>query len=169
MISILGTSFPYEVLMENIDLPEYQGNDPISIVKEKCKTAREITGKATLVEDTCLCFNALNGLPGPYVKWFLDKLGPEGLYKLLSGWPDKSAYALCTIAFTGGSPEDEILVFSGRTDGKIVVPRGAAGFGWDACFQPDEYQQTYAEMPKEIKNSISHRYRALQAMRDHFN
>lgn len=70
--------------MENIDLPEYQGswilkkkipficfnsisylgNDPISIVKEKCKTAREITGKATLVEDTCLCFNALNGLPG---------------------------------------------------------------------------------------------------------
>jgi len=49
-----------------------------------------------------------------------------------------------------------------------VPPRGAAGFGWDSCFQPDEYKQTYAEMPKEIKNSISHRYRALQAMRDHF-
>ncbi|KAK2109692.1 hypothetical protein P7K49_009438 [Saguinus oedipus] len=32
-----------------------------------------------LVEDTCLCFNALGGLPGPYIKWFLEKLKPEGI------------------------------------------------------------------------------------------
>ena len=40
----------------------------------------------TLVEDTSLCYNALKGLPGPYCKWFLDKLGHEGLNKMLAGY-----------------------------------------------------------------------------------
>jgi len=55
-----------------------------------------------IVEDTCLCFNACKGLPGPYVKWFLEKVGPEGLYKMLVGFEDKTAYAVCTFAFCQG-------------------------------------------------------------------
>ena len=105
---------------------------------------------------------------GPYIKWFLSKLGPEGLYQLLAGWEDKSAYALCTFAYSDGNPANPIQVFIGRTEGRIVVPRGPRNFGWDPCFQPDGYEQTYAEMAKELKNSISHRGRALQALRDHF-
>lgn len=42
-------------------------------------------GGAVMVEDTSLCFNAYKGLPGPYVKWFLQKVGPDGLYKMLGG------------------------------------------------------------------------------------
>ena len=62
-----------------------------------------------MVEDTCLCFNALGGLPGPYIKWFLDGTGHEGLNKMLEGFEDKSAYAECVFSFCAG-PGKEIKV-----------------------------------------------------------
>eukprot|EP00256_Glycine_max_P065282 XP_025979877.1 inosine triphosphate pyrophosphatase isoform X2 [Glycine max] len=113
-----------------------------------------------LVEDTCLCFNALKGLPGPYIKWFLQKLGHEGLNNLLMAYDDKSAYALCVFSFAAGS-NSEPITFSGKTPGKIVPPRGPNDFGWDPIFEPDGYDQTYAQMPKEEKNKISHRSKSL--------
>ncbi|XP_030350740.1 inosine triphosphate pyrophosphatase isoform X3 [Strigops habroptila] len=130
--------------------------------------AFEVQGPV-IVEDTCLCFNALGGLPGPYIKWFLEKLKPEGLYKLLAGFEDKSAYALCTFAFSTGNPEEPVKLFKGQTHGLIVEPRGPRDFGWDPCFQPDGYNQTYAELPKAVKNSISHRYRALSELSAFFH
>ena len=53
-----------KVVRQNIDLPEYQGENPEYIVKEKCLSALKMINGPTLVEDTCLCFNALQGLPG---------------------------------------------------------------------------------------------------------
>nr|XP_020738539.1 inosine triphosphate pyrophosphatase isoform X2 [Odocoileus virginianus texanus] len=102
-------------------------------------------------------------------KWFLEKLKPEGLYQLLEGFQDKSAYALCTFAFSTGDPNEPIRLFRGRTMGRIVVPRGCRDFGWDPCFQPDGYEQTYAEMPKAEKNTISHRFRALLQLQEYFS
>jgi inosine triphosphate pyrophosphatase len=119
-----------------------------------------------MVEDTCLCFNALQGLPGPYIKWFLQKLGHDGLNRMLAGFDDKSAYALCVFAYSSG-PGSEPIVFAGRTDGRIVPARGPADFGWDPIFEAESFGQTYAEMDKELKNSISHRYRALDKLRAH--
>ena len=58
---------------------------------------------AVMVEDTCLCFNAMHGLPGPYCKWFLQKLGHDGLNRMLVGFDDKSAYAQCTFAYSAGA------------------------------------------------------------------
>jgi inosine triphosphate pyrophosphatase len=55
-----------------------------------------------MVEDTSLCYNAYGGLPGPYIKWFLKKLGHEGLNAMLAGFEDKSAYAQCIFAYTPG-------------------------------------------------------------------
>ncbi|KAM7046796.1 inosine triphosphate pyrophosphatase isoform 1-T1 [Acridotheres tristis] len=160
---ILGDSSPYTLVAKKIDLPEYQG-EPDEISVQKCReAARQVQGPV-IVEDTCLCFNALGGLPGPYIKWFLEKLKPEGLHKLLAGFEDKSAYALCTFAFSSGNPEEPVRLFKGQTHGMIVEPRGPRDFGWDPCFQPDGYNQTYAEMPKAVKNSISHRYRALSEL-----
>ena len=52
--------------------------------------------------------------------------------------------------------------------GKIVPPRGPDYFGWDPVFQPDGYDVTYAEMDKKIKNTISHRFNALLAMKNYF-
>ena len=103
----------------------------------------------------CLCF--INGL-----------LFLTGLHKLLDGFEDKTGYALCTFAYSNGNPEDKVLVFEGKTHGRIVEPRGPPDFGWDPCFQPDGFDLTYAEMDTDVKNTISHRYRALDALREHF-
>lgn len=76
------------------------------------------------------CFNAAFLSIGPYVKWFLAKIGPSGLANLLSSWEDKSAYALCLFAYSEGIDE-KIFVFRGETEGIIVNPRGPQDFGWD--------------------------------------
>lgn len=164
---ILGNSFRREIISKKVDLPELQGEID-DICKKKCKEAYKHVQGPVLVEDTCLCFHALKGLPGPYIKWFLDKLGPEGLYKLLAGYDDKSADAVCTFAYFSGDEHEDVKLFQGRTKGKIVEPRGSRDFGWDPCFQPDGLDQTYAELPKATKNSISHRYKALEELKDYF-
>lgn len=68
-----------------------------------------------------------------------------------------------------GAEHEEVILFKGITEGEIVEPRGPRDFGWDPCFQPKGYDQTYAEMPKAEKNKISHRFRALDLLRNHFS
>lgn len=167
VVAILGDSFPFRVVSQKIDLPEYQG-EPDDISRLKCQAAAELIKAPVIVEDTCLCFNALGGLPGPYIKWFLEKIGPEGLYKMLVGFEDKNAEAVCTFAYSSGNPEDEVLLFHGRTLRTIVEPRGERTFGWDPCFQPKGYTQTYGELDSSVKNTISHRFKALDALREYF-
>lgn len=117
------------------------------------------------MEDTSLCFDALGGLPGPYVKWFLQAVGPDGLHRLLTGFDVKTASAVCIFAYCAG-PGADPLVFEGVTRGTIVAPRGPTDFGWDPVFEPEEGGGlTYAEMEKSAKNAISHRYRALDRVR----
>ncbi|KAL9232973.1 hypothetical protein vseg_008024 [Gypsophila vaccaria] len=162
--AILGQSIPFQSL--KLDLPELQG-EPEDISKEKARLAALQVNGPVLVEDTCLCFSALKGLPGPYIKWFLEKIGHEGLNNMLVAYEDKSAYALCVFSLALG-PNSEPLTFVGKTMGKIVAARGPTDFGWDPIFQPYGYEQTYAEMLKEEKNKISHRYKALELVKSHF-
>ncbi|KAJ3270648.1 hypothetical protein HDV01_007536 [Terramyces sp. JEL0728] len=95
-MEILGTQF--EITNQNIDLDEIQGT-PQEIAIYKCNLALKAINGPVLVEDSCLGYTAMNGLPGPYVKWFLKSLGPEGLYKLLDGFEDKRGFTLCTVAY----------------------------------------------------------------------
>ena len=60
---------PFRVTHVDIDLPELQG-DALEIARHKCREAANQVDSAVLVEDTSLCFTALNGMPGPYIKWF---------------------------------------------------------------------------------------------------
>ncbi|XP_075085535.1 inosine triphosphate pyrophosphatase-like isoform X1 [Nicotiana tabacum] len=165
--AILGQSIPFQSL--KLDLPELQG-EPEDISKEKARIAAKEVNGPVLVEDTCLCFNALKGLPGTqqsYIKWFLQKIGHEGLNNLLLACEDKTAYAMCVFSLALG-PNTEPLTFVGKTLGRIVPARGPNDFGWDPIFQPHGYDQTYAEMPKEEKNKISHRGKALELVKSHF-
>lgn len=93
-------------------------------------------------EDTCLCFDAFGAdLPGPYIKYFQNQLGPEGLLKMLVGFDNYKATAVTTIAYC----EDELaepMIFQGETIGKMVAPRGNQVFGFDQAFQPDGFTET---------------------------
>ncbi|EDW77618.1 uncharacterized protein Dwil_GK24597 [Drosophila willistoni] len=166
LVAILGPNFPRTIISKKVDLPELQG-EINEIAIKKCKEAARQVNGPVLVEDTSLCFNSLKGLPGPYIKWFLEKLEPEGLHQLLTGWEDKSAQAICTFGYCE-TPDAEPQIFQGITEGTIVAPRGPRDFGWDPVFQPKGYEQTYAELPKTEKNKISHRYRALALLQEHF-
>ena len=82
MILILNQKLHWRVLCNN------QG-EPSEVCREKCRAAARIVDGPVIVEDTCLGFRAHGGLPGPYIKWYLDKLGVEGLPRLLAGFDDK--------------------------------------------------------------------------------
>ena len=154
-----------EIKQLDIDLPELQGL-PEDIVKGKLKLALEKAKKLKgpiLVEDTSLCFNGYGGLPGPYIKYFLKNIKPEGLYKMACVFDDHTAYAQSIYGLQKNKKEEPHL-FIGKTPGEIVSPRGPNSFGWDPCFQPKDYKQTYAEMGEEEKNKISHRGRSTNAM-----
>src|SRR5262249_22420118 len=126
-------------------------------------------GSPVLVEDTSLCMTALNGLPGVYIKWFLEKIGLSGLINMLAAYSDKSAYAQCIFAYHDGGSTDSPKLFVGRCPGVIVPkPRGPTSFGWDPIFQPDGQVLTFAEMEKSEKNKISHRARSLHLLEEFF-
>ncbi len=72
----------YDITNVALDLEEMQGT-PESIALTKVKTAAKTTHGAVMTEDVSLCFNALGGLPGPYIKDFLTNVGREGLHKML--------------------------------------------------------------------------------------
>lgn len=95
-------------------VPELQGTIE-EIAKSKAReAARQVSGPV-ITEDTALAFDALNGLPGVYIKWFLDALGLDGLNDLLVGFPGRTgAKAICTFAYCAG-PEAEPLLFQGAT------------------------------------------------------
>ncbi len=155
----------YKIINKSIDLEEVQGTvDDVTIAK--AKNAAKILNAPVLVEDTCLVFKAFNGLPGPYIKWFAKNLGLQGVINMLFKFEDKSAQAICTFGYCEG-PDKPVKLFQGITEGKIVdQPRGPTNFGWDAIFEPVGYEQTYAELDKDVKNSISHRYKALAKVKE---
>jgi inosine triphosphate pyrophosphatase len=159
-----------KIIGNDLDLPELQG-EPEEIVREKLKLAYSSLKKPVIVEDTSLCIEAfsepsgLSGLPGPYIKHFLAKMGKEKLSKLtiLSG--ETKARASCIFGYMD---KDGVTLFKGEINGRIVAPKGASGFGWDSIFQPDGFKETFAEMGADNKNKISHRKLALEKMQSFF-
>ncbi|KAL9090425.1 MAG: hypothetical protein Q9159_001954 [Coniocarpon cinnabarinum] len=151
-----------ELTSQAVEVVEVQGSLE-EVTRAKVGSAAEKVNGPVLVEDTALVFNAFGGeLPGPYIKHFITALGVTQLHLLLSGFKDKTATAICTFAYTA-DPGKEILLFQGRTEGRIVPARGPTDFGWDAAFEFEG--RTYAEMSKGDKNRVSHRGRALGKLR----
>ncbi|KER23428.1 hypothetical protein T265_14647 [Opisthorchis viverrini] len=163
VIKILGHEYTGKLTAVDLDLPELQGTIE-DIARQKCLSASNVITGPVLTEDTALSFQALNGMPGPFIKWFLKAVGPDGLPRLLADFDDKRATAICTFAFCPGFGQ-KVHLFTGRTEGRIVAPRGPRDFGWDPVFQPDGFDLTYAEMDKATKNTISHRYKALMEVK----
>jgi len=146
----------------NVDLPEIQEINTQAIAKNKAIQAAQLANGPCVVEDTSLAFNALGGMPGPFIKFFQDRLKSEGLYRILRDYDDKSAEAVCTLAFCP-APHADPVVFTGRTKGTIVAPVEGRGFGWDTIFVPDEGNgEPFSCMSTEEKCEVSHRGKAVR-------
>lgn len=132
-----------------IDLDEVQSADPQKVVEHKVRQAYDLLQQPVLVEDTSLSFAALDGLPGPFIKFFNDAHnGLEMMCRMLDGFHDRSAYACAIYGYYDGTI---VKFFEGRLDGLIVDhPRGSGGYGWDAIFEPVAYPgQTRAELSSD--------------------
>lgn len=153
------------IVSRKVDLPELQLDTTAEVAKFKAKEAAKIIGGPVLVDDTALHFDALGGLPGTYIRAFIDRLKPEELVKLLIGFENKSAHCSCSIGYCEG-PDAEPIVFTGECYGTIVEPRGGNGFGFDPIFLPNGYNKTYAELSEEEKNMVSHRSKAFKLLKE---
>lgn len=155
---ILGTNYQ----VSQIDIAEIQTLDLDELIAHKAKEAYRRIGKPVLVEDVSLAIKSLGGLPGTFVKFFLNALGTEGTAALVKG-QDSSTTATAAVAIYDGQ---NLKIFKGQVKGTLFAKnRGEHGFGFDKIFIPKGYKQTFAEMPPALKNQISHRARALRKLK----
>jgi non-canonical purine NTP pyrophosphatase (RdgB/HAM1 family) len=158
---ILG--FPIEIYKH--ELIEIQSLDVEKIVRSKAQEAYNIIKKPLFVDDVGLYIEAWNNFPGPLIKHILSAGGTSLLIKMMQGESNRSVLSRGAIAYHDGK---EIQVFIGETRGCIASEeKGERVVGWEPIFVPEGYNQTYAEMPLELKNSISHRKKALEKFREY--
>jgi non-canonical purine NTP pyrophosphatase (RdgB/HAM1 family) len=157
-----------------VDLPEIQSLDLEAVLRAKAEEAWRRIGRPLVVEEAGLGLAALNGFPGPLVKWMLDAVGAEGIARTAAALGDARAVARCALLYTDG---DRVVIAQGATEGRLVLPpRGAHGFGWDPVFLPDVgpdigpdagpdgRARTFGELAGAEKDAISHRGRAWRAL-----
>lgn len=149
-----------------IDLDEIQSADLGEVVAHKAKQAYAIAGRPVLVEDVALSFVALDGLPGPFVKFFVDsKDGLENMCRMLDGFDDRSARAECVFGYYDGVTLE--LMRGGMAGAIAVYPKGKGGFGWDKIFCPVGYDgKTRAELIVEQSDDVYQTIKPIAQLRD---
>lgn len=138
---------------------------------QKAQWVWERTGMDCFADDTGLEVDALGGAPGAYSARYAGEhcSFDDNINKLLAaleGRTDRRAdfrTVICLIE--GGEPK----YFEGRVDGQILTERhsNGEGFGYDPVFMPDRFALSFAEMPLDVKNRISHRGLAVQKLAEY--
>lgn len=142
-----------------VELDEIQSLDLREIVEHKLRQAYAAVQSPVVVEDVSAELEKLNGLPGPFIKFFNQRLGNDALYQL--GGEGARAKITCSMGYFDGVGS---VIVDGVVEGSITKPRVSNGFGFDSVFVPDGYSQTYAELGSEVKNEISHRAIAAKSL-----
>lgn len=150
-----------------VDLPEIQSLDSVEVAKHKAKEAYKILKKPVLVDDVSLKINALGGLPGALVKFFLKAIGTEGICRLISSYDDKSATANTIFVLYNGKKH---IVFNGEINGSISPePRGDEtkfeGMGWNPIFIPSGQSKTVAELGEDQLSEFTPRGKAVKNLK----
>ena len=135
----------------------------------KARAIADYTGLPAVADDSGLCVDALNGMPGVLsARWAGghgdDKANLELVLAQVADVPGTrlGARFVCAAALVTESGE---WVVTGQVEGRLIrAPRGSGGFGYDPIFLPDGFDQTTAEMTAEAKDAISHRGRAFRAL-----
>ena len=136
----------------------------------KARAVAAFTGFPAVADDSGLCVDALNGMPGVLSARWSGSHGDDeaNLRLLLAQLADvpagqRGARFVCVAALVLPSGREQIT--EGTLSGRIAdAPRGTNGFGYDPIFVPDSSELTTAEMSAEAKDAISHRGRALRAL-----
>ena len=155
--------------------PDFEGNALL-----KARAAVAATGLPSLADDSGLCVDALNGMPGVLsARWSgvpkvdgredVDRANNELLLAQLADVPDerRTARFRCAVAFVHAGPDGALVehVVHGEMPGRIIREmRGEGGFGYDVLFTADGLDRTSAELPADEKDAISHRGKALRAI-----
>lgn len=145
-----------------LDLSEIQSLDPHEVIRAKLKEAFKHHPGPFIVEDTSLSLDCLNGLPGTFIKFFLETVKEEGLSRIATHHDNPCAIAKTIIGYA--TDPSDVHFFEGTIVGKVVAPRGSNGFGWDVIFVPEGHHLTFAEMSSDEKNSMSMRKRAFEQL-----
>lgn len=161
-------------LTEFADCPEVEedGKTLEANALKKALTAHRCTGLPVIADDTGLEVYYLLGAPGVYSARYAgeDATYEDNNRKLLSEMTQvpprrRQARFRCVVALVGAGLEE---YFEGKVEGDILrAPRGSNGFGYDPVFRPEDEERSYAELPAEDKNRISHRALAIRRLKDY--
>jgi non-canonical purine NTP pyrophosphatase (RdgB/HAM1 family) len=148
---------------QKVDLEEIQSLDLRKVVEQKAMSAYRIVGSPVLVEDISLTLSAMNGLPGPLIKWFIATLGNAGVAELAQRLISQDATVTIMYGLYDGR---KLHTFEASTDGHIIDrPRGEGGFGFQNIFMPAGANKTFAEMTDDEMKPYYHRLKALIKLR----
>ncbi|HEX6522274.1 MAG TPA: RdgB/HAM1 family non-canonical purine NTP pyrophosphatase [Streptosporangiaceae bacterium] len=136
----------------------------------KARAIAEFTGLPAVADDSGLCVDALNGMPGVLSARWAGRHGDDQanldlVLAQMADMPDgrRGAHFACAAALV--APAGTEYVVTGRVDGRLIRERrGSGGFGYDPIFLPDGFNVTTAEMTPDEKDAISHRGRAFRAL-----
>ena len=136
----------------------------------KAHAVAAVTGLPSVADDSGLCVDALNGMPGVLsARWAgpgrVDRDNLKLVLDQLRETPDFRLGAAFVCAAAVALPDGPEHVVEGRVDGRLIrQPRGTGGFGYDPIFVPAGSSLTMAELDPEEKDAISHRGRAFRAL-----
>lgn len=148
----------FALTSQDIDLNEIQSNDLDTIIADKARRAYQVVQAPVLVEDIAAGLDRLGGLPGPFIKFFEQRLGNDALHQLCVN-PEERGTVHAAIAYYDG---EQLITVQSEVKGMIVAARGQNGFGFDSCFVPDGQLLTYGEMSADEKDAVSHRAKAIR-------
>lgn len=165
--------YQVKTLLDYPELPEVEetGKTFEENARLKAETIAAILKQPVLADDSGLIVDALGGMPGIYSARFAgepksDASNNAKLLHELTGVPkeQRTARFHCTLVFA--APHKESLVVEGEWEGIIgTIPQGDNGFGYDPLFYVPEEGKTSAELPREVKNKISHRGKAVEKLK----
>jgi len=158
MITILFEEFGINASCILKELTEVQSDSLEYIAQTKAlDESRHRAYGRILVEDSGLSVDALNGFPGPYSSYVFEKIGVDGILRLLQHGTRRARF----VSVVAYAYDDRCYTFEGTVCGTISsVPRGDS-WGYDPIFIPDGSNQMFGEMTASEKNGMSHRRQAL--------
>jgi len=144
-----------EIEQIQIETPEIQAIDSSEIAQYSVKFAGEKLGKPVIKLDVSFHINALNGFPGPFIKYINQWLKPEHILKMLENVEDRSCYWTDSLAFYN---KGQIKVFTANEEGIIADEmRGENGWGMDKIFVPKGQNKTKAELSDKERAEVCNR------------